>query len=374
MEFLDRMILDNSVKNLLIVGVIILLVLLFKRFLSHSVASLFFLGIKRRWPTIEKKEFIKLTIKPLSWFLVILICVFSLERLYFPRAWYFSIANVPAPEIARKVGASFMIASFFYFAVSMINFIALLLETHGNTQKDKSHGQVIIFFRDLLKVIVSIVGILFILRAAFNQNIGSLLTGLSIVGAALALAAKESIENIIASFIIFFDKPFYTGDTLKVNNVMGTVERIGLRSTRVRTADKTLVTVPNKQMVDSVVDNFSMRNQRRAEIKLALSEKTKSADIQKLIEDIKGCLDQKEDEVIKSSVFLSDYGKEGAVVTIEYFTQPFSKGEFDKLKQQINFRLMELIDEQKHEMSNSVNSTTIIHNDNPGAAKEQPIV
>ena len=55
------------------------------------------------------------------------------------------------------------------------------------------------------------------------------------MGAALALAAKESIENLIASFIIFFDKPFFTGDTLKVNNVSGTVEKIGLRSTRIRT-------------------------------------------------------------------------------------------------------------------------------------------
>jgi MscS family membrane protein len=127
-----------------------------------------------------------------------------------------------------------------------------------------------------LKVIISIIGVLFILKAAFNQNIGSLLTGLSIVGAAMALAAKESLENLIASFIIFFDKPFFTGDTLKVNNVSGTVEKIGLRSTRIRTTEKTLVTVPNKQMVDSVVDNMSMRTQRRAEIKLVLSDKTKA--------------------------------------------------------------------------------------------------
>jgi MscS family membrane protein len=78
-------------------------------------------------------------------------------------------------------------------------------------------------------------------------------------GAALALAARESLENIIASFIIFFDKPFVTGDNLKIQQVTGTVERIGLRSTRIRTADKTLVSVPNKQMVDSIVDNLSMR-------------------------------------------------------------------------------------------------------------------
>ena len=68
--------------------------------------------------------------------------------------------------------------------------------------------------------------------------------------------------------------------------MIGTVEKIGLRSTRIRTADKTLVSVPNKQMVDSVVDNMSMRNLRRAEIKLALSDKTTAAQIQKFIADV----------------------------------------------------------------------------------------
>jgi MscS family membrane protein len=99
-----------------------------------------------------------------------------------------------------------------------------------------------------------------IIKACFNQPLGHLLTGLSIVGAALALSARESLENLIASFIIFFDKPFFSGDTVKVNNITGTVEKIGLRSTRILTTDKTLVTVPNKQMVDSIVDNWSMRN------------------------------------------------------------------------------------------------------------------
>lgn len=124
----------------------------------------------------------------------------------------------------------------------------------------------------------------------FNQNIGTVLTGLSIVGAALALAAKESLENLIASFIIFFDKPFHAGDTLKVNNVTGTVENIGLRSTRIRTTDKTLVTVPNKQMVDNLVDNFSMRSQRRAEIKLDFAASSPTETIEKLMKTIEATL------------------------------------------------------------------------------------
>jgi len=63
----------------------------------------------------------------------------------------------------------------------------------------------------------------------------------------LALSLKESIENLIASFIIFFDKPFMAGDNVKVNQYLRDVERIGLRSTRIRTDLKTYVTVPNNK-------------------------------------------------------------------------------------------------------------------------------
>ncbi len=77
------------------------------------------------------------------------------------------------------------------------------------------------------------------------------------------MATRESLENLIASFIIFFDKPFMVGDLVKVQSITGTVEKIGLRSTRIRTDQKTYVTMPNKQMVDSIMDNLSLRAPRR---------------------------------------------------------------------------------------------------------------
>lgn len=361
MNFLDRMILDNTVRNYLYVFSVIAVVFIFKRLLSHSIASLLYLFIKKKWKSIGKNQFISLTLKPLSWFVVILVFVFALDKLVFPGAWSFKIRNVEMKTIFEKAGITAIIISFFYFAVSFIDFIALLLEENANRAKDKSHGQVVLFFRDLLKVLVAIIGILFVIKVAFDQNIGSLLTGLSIVGAALALAAKESIENLIASFIIFFDKPFFTGDTLKVNNVSGTVEHIGLRSTRIRTPEKTLVTVPNKQMVDSIVDNLSMRIQRRAEIKLLLAEKSKPEAIAALIESVKALLSGKQEEIINNSVFLTNYSKDGVEITIEYFTPPVSRGEFDKEKQKINFSLMQLMATHELEMSASSGSINIIN-------------
>ena len=374
MEFLDKLILDNTVRSYLVVLTIIIVVLLFKKLLSHKIASLLFLLLNKQWKTIKKSDFVSLTIKPLSWLLVIVVSDFAIEKLNYPTAWNFKLHGILLNDILEKIGNSAIIIAFFYFLISLINFISLLLEQQVQSEADKSHGQIVIFFRDLLKVFVGIIGLLFVLRAAFNQNIGTLLTGLSIVGAALALAAKESIENLIASFIIFFDKPFFTGDTLKVNNVSGTVERIGLRSTRIRTNEKTLVTVPNKQMVDSVVDNLSMRNQRRAEIKLVLSDKTNPVQVQKLIDAVKTAIQEFENAILKSSVFVTDFGKDGVTITIEYFTVAFTMQEYNTLKQKVNFKLMYLMEEFHLEMSSSSSNITIVNAEADAAPKQQPIL
>src|SRR6185369_15383118 len=116
-----------------------------------------------------------------------------------------------------------------------------------------------------------------------NYDIDKILAGLSIVAAALALSARESLENLIASIIIFFDKPFAIGDTLKVQQVTGTVEKIGLRSTRIRTTEKTYVTVPNKQMVDSILDNLSLRTHRRAVLNLDLHPHTSPQQVNQML-------------------------------------------------------------------------------------------
>jgi len=150
--------------------------------------------------------------------------------------------------------------------------------------------------------VISIIGILMILNYAFNLNVGSLITGLSIVGAAIALALRESLENLIASFIIFFDKPFTTGDLVKVQQVTGTVEKIGLRSTRIRTEQKTLVSVPNKQMVDSILDNLSLRTQRRGELKLDIGLNTSSTKLEQLIAGIRGALNGLMAEVLEDHI------------------------------------------------------------------------
>jgi MscS family membrane protein len=353
MDFLDQVYLDNSIKSYCIVAGIILLMLVLKRYFSRYIAALLYRLFHRVWKNVAKQNFYDLVVGPLEWFLSILIAVFAIDKLNFPRAWDYKIYGHALDDILTRFGIGIIIVSFTWFLLRIIDFIALVLEQKAAITEDKTDDQLVVFFRDFLKVLIVIIGILMLIKACFNQPVGNLLTSLSIVGAAVALAAKESLENLIASFIIFFDKPFTSGDTLKVNNVAGTVEKIGLRSTRIRTADKTLVTVPNKQMVDSVVDNWSLRTHHRTEIKLEMAASTTAAALQKLIDAIKQKLEQDKQHIDSYAVYLNEVNKTGNVIIAEYFTHPVTQEEFINTKESYYFFIKKLMEENALATSNA---------------------
>ena len=376
MEFLDNVIFDNTVRDLLAVAGAIAFVLLFKRVLSRYIASGLYFIIQTIWKGIERRQFVELVFTPMSWLLSITVALIALHRLNYPATWDFNILRLSFHVILEKAGIAVWIIGFIKLMLSVVNFIGLVLSKKASLTADKTDDQLVSFFRDFIKVIIWIIGTLLLLKAVFNQSVGYLLTSLSIVGAALALSAKESLENLIASFIIFFDKPFFVGDTLKVNSVTGTVERIGLRSTRIRTGDKTLVTVPNKQMVDSVVDNLSMRSGHRVEIRLELSDKTAPETVAAFIENIQKMMEQKKESGLNSfACFLMEFSKNGPMIFIEYFTAPNPVSELNALKQSVNIALMNLVNESGIDMATSTSNITITRSDaESGAPKNNPIL
>ena len=362
MDFLNQVYFNNTVRSYCIVLGTILLVLLLKQYLSRYLAALCFRLVKKIWKTVSKKTFVDLVAGPFEWFLVISISVFAIDKLTFPDILLFTLYGHSTADIIARTGTGLIIVAFTRLALSLTDFIAIVLEEKANLTADAKDNQLVLFIKDFLKVAIVIIGCLLIIKACFNQPLGNLLTGLSIVGAALALGAKESLENLIASFIIFLDNPFFAGDTVKVNNITGIVEKIGLRSTKLRTGDKTLVTIPNKQMVDSVVDNWSMRTQRRAEIRLELSLKTAIPKVEFIIAALKKILDSNQKGLTSYSVFLKEIGKNGVTIVIEYFTEVIPLNEFDTMKQTFILQIKKLLEENDIELTREAN-TIIINND-----------
>jgi len=342
-NFLERVFYGNTVWDYMWVVGVILFVLLLNRFISKYLAILLSKIFRRTWKTFDQQKFVDLIIHPLGTFLVITVSIVAFYRLTFPDQLNITLYKYPLKSIFLSIGITVQIIALTWLLLRVIDFIAIVLEARALKTNDQTDNQLIVFFRDFLKVILGIIGGMLVLHFAFNYNVSSLLTGLSIVGAAIALALRESLENLIASFVIFFDKPFTVGDFVKVQNVAGNVEKIGLRSTRVRTTDKSFVTVPNKQMVDSILDNVSLRSQIRGEINLFINQQTSHDKMKQLLDAIKKYLSDIPD-IQTHNVFFNDFRGQAFIVLIEFFTPNINMNAFNSIKDRINLFILETLE------------------------------
>jgi len=339
-DFLNKVILDNTIGQYLLVAFIIGLAYLLKKYVGRWASRILFLLMNLIGRKMDEKAFVSLVLRPVEFFLFWLITVSAVYSLKFPNAFYFKFFRTDTHRLLNIFATAAIIITFFWVLMRFIDYLAMVMERRANLTADLTDNQLIVFFKDFLKVVVAITCLLTVISLAFDYEINKILAGLSIVAAALALSARESLENLIASIIIFFDKPFAIGDTLKVQNITGTVEKIGLRSTRIRTTDKTYVSVPNKQMVDTIIDNWSLRTQRKVELRLNIGLSTPSSALQQFIDGLHQLLNH--EKIENKVIFLSDIQSNAFVVYIDYFTAPIAIEDFNKIREEVNMGIVRL--------------------------------
>ncbi len=162
------------------------------------------------------------------------------------------------------------------------HYLSPLAEKSENTLDD----QILPIVRKSMKFAVWSIGIVVALNNA-GYDVGAVLAGLGIGGLALAMAARDTVSNIFGGFTIFTDRPFSLNDRIRINSYDGTVEEIGLRSTRVRTLAGTVVTIPNATFSDTPVENVSAEPSRKVVLKLGLTYDTDAAGMQQGIDILK---------------------------------------------------------------------------------------
>ncbi len=150
----------------------------------------------------------------------------------------------------------------------------------------KLDDQLVPLARTTGKIFVGAIGAVFILQN-LDVNITSLIAGLGLGGLAVALAAQDTLKNLLGGATILADKPFQVGDWVIVGDIEGTVEQVGFRSTRVRTFADSLITVPNARMTDTAVDNMGHRTWRRYYTTVGIAYHTDPDRIQAFVEGIR---------------------------------------------------------------------------------------
>ena len=157
--------------------------------------------------------------------------------------------------------------------LGLIDLVYLVLVERAKATEHKSDDQWVPIIMRTLKVLIWVGGIIQVL-GILEINITALVAGLSIGGLAIALAAQETVRNLFGSLMIIADKQFQVGDMITAEGITGTVEDIGFRSTRIRTLDSSLVTIPNGNLTNVVINNLGARRFRRFSTQIAIAYHT----------------------------------------------------------------------------------------------------
>jgi len=356
--FLKTEYLENSAQNYLIFVAAIIIGLLFKglisRYLSHSLYKI--IGKKEKKVGIEK--FDKLLTRPIGFFIMLTILYLGASYLKFPTSW--GLADVSELGLKMLINKGFSliyIYSIFRIFLRLIDYIGLILLKRAEETENKMDDQLIPFVLEIIKIVVYVFAIFIILGSVLGVNIIALTTGLGIGGIALAMASKESLENLLGSFTIFLDQPFIVGDVVTVGSITGKVEKVGFRSTRIRTFDKSLVTLPNKKMIDAELDNLGMRPIRRVKFNLGLTYDTTAEQIKVIVADIQHMINQHEKTNQEGKVRFQEFGSSSLDIMIMYFVDSPSWDDLIDVKEDINYKIMEIV--KKHNSDFAFPSTTV---------------
>ncbi|MGC8625424.1 MAG: mechanosensitive ion channel family protein [Phycisphaerae bacterium] len=183
---------------------------------------------------------------------------------------------------------------FFWYLFNLVSTVELAMKKFIAKHDTAVTEQLLPIVRKTLRIFITIIGTLFILQDVFNRDIGSWLAGLGIAGLAVSLAAQDSLKNFFGSITLLLDRPYIVGQWVGYQGFSGTVEEIGFRSTRLRLFDGTLVTIPNSDIVNSSVQNYSLRPYLRRLLNVTVPYDTPVEKIQQAVAIIKDILNAPE--------------------------------------------------------------------------------
>ena len=270
-----------------------------------------------------------------------------------PVAAFISVAGIFAafsvlklsPQMDKAIGYGSTVAfSLVIFWGLFRAFNAVLDHAHEvAVEKQMGIAAFMPWIKKALIAIFIVIGALITIQS-LGYNVSTLLQGLGIGGLAFALAAQDTIANLFGSLVVATDQPFKIGETVKVAGHTGSVEDIGLRSTKIRLADKSLVVIPNKMMATEAIVNLSRFTQRRVEQVIGLTYDTTPEQMEAMVADFRALL-AAEEGVVKemSDVHFTEYAASSLDIRIVYFVVNPDYRKHLALRERINLKIMRAV-------------------------------
>jgi MscS family membrane protein len=193
------------------------------------------------------------------------------------------------------------------------------------------------------KVVVAAIAIVGVL-SLFGYPVASLVAGLGLGGLALALAAQKTVENLFGAFSIGVDQPFREGDFVKIEDFVGTVEAIGLRSTRFRTLDRTIITIPNGRLAEMRLESFTARDRLRFSAVIGRVYETTGPQMREVLAGFERVLRQHprlwQDAVV---VRFREFAASSLDIEVMAWFATADWGEFQVIRQEVLLQFMDVV-------------------------------
>jgi MscS family membrane protein len=274
--------------------------------------------------------------RPLTLAFAILAFAIGASWLQLPRSAFLLVGSV------LKAG---MVFAFFWGLWRSTDVIIAWMLNRPWAQQNASARNLLTIGSNVFRAFVFAIGILAIV-ASLGYPVGTVLAGLGIGGLALAFGAQKTVENMIGSFALAIDQPFRVGDFVQVENFVGTVEDVGLRSTRIRTLDRSVITIPNGKLSEQRLESLEARDRMRLSTTISLTYDTTRSELEAVLAGLERVLRAHPDIWPDSMVVrLEKFAPNSIDIEVMAWFKVPTWGDFQRCRQEVLLGFMRVVED-----------------------------
>lgn len=324
---------NNEIWRLVVFFSVVLLSLV-----VGKLSRLFLVSLAGKIAKRPKQEWIAILLSSIAKPAVIL--VFALG---FKLALFILTLGDRILELMNTVASIINSVALGYFIYSTVDVVDHYLSNWAKKSESKVDDVLAPLVGKAIRIMVAVLVVLNIAVVVSGKDIATILTGIGVGGLAIALAGQDTIKNFFGSLVIFGDKPFEIGDRIVVEGIDGSVESVGFRSTKIRTLDGHLVTMPNSEMVDKAVKNIGKRPYIKRAANITITYNTSPEKVARAIELIKEILDNHEGmhPDFPPRVYFNDYNDWSLNIMFLYWYHPPDYWQYMAFSERVNMQILQ---------------------------------
>ena len=324
------------------------------RILMRLLESRWLLRLAQNQPELYE-SIIGLVRKPLRLLQLTIAVGIGLHYFALPEAVYSLVSGLLLALVAATVA---------FALVKLVDVLIAFLRPQVEESESRLDDQLLPVLSGALKTFILVIVVALILQNS-GYNISGLLAGLGLGGLAVALALQPTLANVFAAVTLFVDRPFHVGDGVSVAGVAGSIESIGLRSTRIRTYEGTLVTIPNSTVVNALIDNLQVRPTRRTNFAIGVTYATSSEKLERAVAILRDVMEQHPGTETSRAHFKS-YGDSSLILDVAHWCKYLDYSKYLACIEEINFEIKRRFEDEGIEMAYP---TQTVHLVNPEASR-----